>query len=146
MLSTNQMHRQLIKVNERICLLFGRTVIKHDMIIINFGRNWCWKYHLFSTPITENVFSTPITETKWKRLGSLVIITQLFNVLYVQFSTANILPLSLRQMYEKFRLRVRFLSEFSDNRRKVDWKVRRAESVVLKRRRIRLPHTPLLNP
>lgn len=39
MRSVNQIHRQLIKVNEKICLLFRQTVVKHNVIIINFARN-----------------------------------------------------------------------------------------------------------
>lgn len=32
-----QMYHQLIKINET-CLLFKRSLIKHDVVIINFGR------------------------------------------------------------------------------------------------------------
>lgn len=90
-----RMYHQLIKINET-CLLFKRSFNKHDIVIINFGRKSMIKIICATCQLPGNVFEMEIGIY----LGLLVIITQLFNVLYVYSSTVNTVA-ALQQMYEK---------------------------------------------
>lgn len=76
--NTSIKYMSSIKKKEReTCLLFKRTVVKHDVVIINFGRKSMMKTFVLHANYRGTFFSL---FSSWRYFGSPVSITQLFNI------------------------------------------------------------------
>jgi len=127
---THNIYRQLKK---KINLLVIQKVVTHDAVIINFRRKLMVKISFVLCNIANywRMFS------RW-RYDLLVIITQLFNILYVYSSSVN----TVAVLYNKCMKSPFFLDSFFRGWEKSTQKFI-VEFMLLRHRVIRLPHTPL---